>query len=222
PAPDLLLPHGGQGGHPAARRRMDGRARAAHALPEAAGPVDQELHPRGTAHGGDVAAAALLVAEPGRAGDVARVHLGATGRAHRPGARAALVGCRRRIPGLPVRRGVAALPALPAVRARCPAGGPDADVPGGAAVRADEPDAADPAPAVRAGHAAQRLMGHTVGGRGVRGSACTGGTMSIPNPAPWGRYAEPGERCTCGRPAVVVWKTERFGEVGDCGIRDGG
>jgi len=46
--------------------------------------------------------------------------------------------------------------------------------------------------------------------------------MSIPNPAPWGRYAEPGERCTCGRPAVVVWKTERFGEVGDCGIRDGG
>lgn len=46
--------------------------------------------------------------------------------------------------------------------------------------------------------------------------------MSIPDPAPWGRYAEPGETCTCGRPAVVVWKTEKFGEVGDCGIRDGG
>ena len=36
------------------------------------------------------------------------------------------------------------------------------------------------------------------------------------------RPARPGERCTCGRPAVIVYITERFGEVGYCGIPDGG
>lgn len=38
-------------------------------------------------------------------------------------------------------------------------------------------------------------------------------------PVPYGadRRAVPGERCTCGRPAVVVFVTERFGEVGYCG-----
>ncbi len=28
----------------------------------------------------------------------------------------------------------------------------------------------------------------------------------------------PGELCTCGRPAVTVYVTERFGAVGYCGI----
>ncbi len=32
----------------------------------------------------------------------------------------------------------------------------------------------------------------------------------------------PGERCTCGRPAVTVFLTEKFGRVGYCGIADGG
>lgn len=36
------------------------------------------------------------------------------------------------------------------------------------------------------------------------------------------RPAEPGECCTCGRPAVVVYLTERFGAVGWCGRSDGG
>ena len=36
------------------------------------------------------------------------------------------------------------------------------------------------------------------------------------------RPARPGEKCKCGRPAVVVYMTERFGEVGYCGIPDGG
>jgi hypothetical protein len=36
------------------------------------------------------------------------------------------------------------------------------------------------------------------------------------------RPAMPGERCTCGRPAVVVFTTERFGVVGACRINDGG
>lgn len=36
------------------------------------------------------------------------------------------------------------------------------------------------------------------------------------------RPARPGERCTCGRPAVVVYLTEDFGEVPYCGIADGG
>jgi hypothetical protein len=36
------------------------------------------------------------------------------------------------------------------------------------------------------------------------------------------RRAEPGERCTCGRPAVTVYLTERYGEVGSCGVADGG
>lgn len=37
----------------------------------------------------------------------------------------------------------------------------------------------------------------------------------------YGRTAAPGELCTCGRPAVVVFTTER-GEAGWCGIEDGG
>jgi hypothetical protein len=36
------------------------------------------------------------------------------------------------------------------------------------------------------------------------------------------RPAEPGERCTCGRPAIVVYATSWHGEVGWCGIHDGG
>lgn len=36
------------------------------------------------------------------------------------------------------------------------------------------------------------------------------------------RPGQPGEKCTCGRPAVLIYRTESFGEVGDCGIRDGG
>jgi hypothetical protein len=32
------------------------------------------------------------------------------------------------------------------------------------------------------------------------------------------RPAEPGELCTCGRPAVVVFSNEEFGDVGYCGI----
>jgi hypothetical protein len=36
------------------------------------------------------------------------------------------------------------------------------------------------------------------------------------------RQAEPGERCTCGRPALTVFSTERYGEVGWCGASDGG
>ena len=41
-------------------------------------------------------------------------------------------------------------------------------------------------------------------------------------PAPTERPARPGEKCKCGRPAVIVYITERFGEVGYCGIPDGG
>jgi hypothetical protein len=36
------------------------------------------------------------------------------------------------------------------------------------------------------------------------------------------RRAEPGERCTCGRQAVVVFHTDTFGETGWCGRADGG
>ncbi len=36
------------------------------------------------------------------------------------------------------------------------------------------------------------------------------------------RPAEPGELCTCGRPAVTVFLTGRFGPVGYCGLPDGG
>jgi hypothetical protein len=36
------------------------------------------------------------------------------------------------------------------------------------------------------------------------------------------RPAEPGERCTCGRQAIVVYLTSRFGPTGYCGIADGG
>jgi hypothetical protein len=32
------------------------------------------------------------------------------------------------------------------------------------------------------------------------------------------RAAEPGELCTCGRQAVTVFFTDRFGDVGYCGI----
>jgi hypothetical protein len=36
------------------------------------------------------------------------------------------------------------------------------------------------------------------------------------------RPARAGELCTCGRPAVVVFVTEEWGEVGWCGVSDGG
>lgn len=36
------------------------------------------------------------------------------------------------------------------------------------------------------------------------------------------RTAQPGEKCKCGRPAVVVYVTEGFGDVAFCGIPDGG
>lgn len=36
------------------------------------------------------------------------------------------------------------------------------------------------------------------------------------------RLAQLGELCTCGRQAVTVYITERFGEVGYCGRSDGG
>jgi hypothetical protein len=32
------------------------------------------------------------------------------------------------------------------------------------------------------------------------------------------RPARPGEVCTCGDPAVVVYETARFGDVGHCGV----
>ena len=41
------------------------------------------------------------------------------------------------------------------------------------------------------------------------------------HPTPVQRPAEPGERCTCGRPAVIVYLTERR-DVGYCGRPDGG
>jgi hypothetical protein len=36
------------------------------------------------------------------------------------------------------------------------------------------------------------------------------------------RAAVAGELCKCGRPAVVVFMTDRFGAVGQCGLGDGG
>ena len=36
------------------------------------------------------------------------------------------------------------------------------------------------------------------------------------------RQPETGEVCTCGRQAIVVYVTEEFGDVGYCGIPDGG
>ena len=36
------------------------------------------------------------------------------------------------------------------------------------------------------------------------------------------RPAEPGELCTCGRQAVVIYLGGRWGPTGWCGIRDGG
>jgi hypothetical protein len=36
------------------------------------------------------------------------------------------------------------------------------------------------------------------------------------------RPAVEGERCTCGRPAVEVFITATHGEVGYCGLPDGG
>lgn len=32
------------------------------------------------------------------------------------------------------------------------------------------------------------------------------------------RSAEVGELCTCGRPAVVVYTSDQYGQVGHCGI----
>jgi hypothetical protein len=39
---------------------------------------------------------------------------------------------------------------------------------------------------------------------------------------PTERPAEPGERCTCGRQAIVVYLGSIFGPTGYCGIPDGG
>lgn len=36
------------------------------------------------------------------------------------------------------------------------------------------------------------------------------------------RPAEPGELCVCGRQAITVIESGRWGPTGDCGIRDGG
>jgi hypothetical protein len=36
------------------------------------------------------------------------------------------------------------------------------------------------------------------------------------------RPAQPGELCTCGRPAEVVFINEQRGETGWCGLSDGG
>ncbi len=43
-----------------------------------------------------------------------------------------------------------------------------------------------------------------------------------PKPPPPERPAERGELCPCGRQAVTVYLTERHGEVGYCGLPDGG
>jgi hypothetical protein len=40
--------------------------------------------------------------------------------------------------------------------------------------------------------------------------------------SPTERPAEPGERCTCGRQAIVVYPGSSFGPTGYCGIPDGG
>jgi hypothetical protein len=45
----------------------------------------------------------------------------------------------------------------------------------------------------------------------------------VPDSYPFSeRPAQPGERCTCGRTAIVVYRSDRHGEVGYCGIPDGG
>jgi len=36
------------------------------------------------------------------------------------------------------------------------------------------------------------------------------------------RPAEPGEVCTCGRPAVLVFLGGTYGDTGYCGLPDGG
>jgi hypothetical protein len=36
------------------------------------------------------------------------------------------------------------------------------------------------------------------------------------------RLAEPGELCTCGRPAIIVYLGGRYGDTGWCGLSDGG
>ena len=67
---------------------------------------------------------------------------------------------------------------------------------------------------------------------------------TVPNPAPYAlspeksenaqlpvisrfaeshqRRAQPGELCTCGRQAITVFVTEKWGETGYCGRTDGG
>lgn len=45
---------------------------------------------------------------------------------------------------------------------------------------------------------------------------------ATPSNYPTDRPARPGEKCGCGRPAVIVYVTEKFGDVGYCGIPDGG
>jgi hypothetical protein len=43
-------------------------------------------------------------------------------------------------------------------------------------------------------------------------------SAACPVPYDADRRAEPGELCTCGRPAVVVYLSERWGAVGYCGL----
>ncbi|WP_157430638.1 hypothetical protein [Actinomadura macra] len=42
-----------------------------------------------------------------------------------------------------------------------------------------------------------------------------------PTPDPSERPARPGETCTCGHPAVLVYITTNFGEVPYCGVPRG-
>ena len=46
--------------------------------------------------------------------------------------------------------------------------------------------------------------------------------MSQRDSLPDQRPARASEKCKCGRPALVVYITEKFGEVPYCGIPDGG
>lgn len=36
------------------------------------------------------------------------------------------------------------------------------------------------------------------------------------------RAAQPGEHCTCGRPAIIVFTRDDTTEIGYCGLPDGG
>ncbi|CAN5881591.1 hypothetical protein BH23ACT2_BH23ACT2_24270 [soil metagenome] len=49
-----------------------------------------------------------------------------------------------------------------------------------------------------------------------------GASASEADVRPGQRHARPGEVCTCGDPAVVVYETARFGDVGHCGVEHRG